>query len=78
VHGQAGVTPAFPEAKLPHRLDLGTSGIMVVALNAVSAQHLNKQFQARMIEKRYLAMLEGWLPEDQGQITAPIAKDKQL
>lgn len=77
VQGQAGVTPAFPEAKLPHRLDLGTSGIMVVALNAVSAQHLNKQFQARMIEKRYLAMLEGWLVDDQGQITAPIAKDKQ-
>ncbi len=77
VQGQDGVTPAFPEAKLPHRLDLGTSGIMVIALNAVSAQHLNKQFQARMIEKRYLAMLEGWLVDDQGQITAPIAKDQQ-
>lgn len=77
VHGQVGLTPAFLEAKLPHRLDLGTSGIMVVGLNAKSAQHLNQQFQARMIEKRYLAMLEGWVVEDQGQITAPIAKDKQ-
>lgn len=77
VHGQAGVTPAFPEAKLPHRLDFGTSGIMVVGLNAASAQHLNQQFQTRLIEKRYLAMLEGWVAENQGQITAPIAKDKQ-
>ena len=77
VHGQAGVTPAFPEAKLPHRLDFGTSGIMLVGLNATSAQHLNQQFQARVIKKRYLAMLEGWVAEDQGQITAPIAKDKQ-
>lgn len=77
LNGQAGVTHAFPEAKLPHRLDLGTSGIMVVGLNATSAQHLNHQFQTRLIEKRYLAMLEGWLAEDQGQITAPIAKDKQ-
>ena len=77
VHGQVGLTPAFPEAKLPHRLDLGTSGIMVVGLNAKSAQQLNQQFQARTISKRYLAILEGWLPEDQGQITAPIAKDKQ-
>lgn len=77
VHGQTGVTPAFPDAKLPHRLDLGTSGIMVVGLNAQSAQHLNQQFQARTIEKRYLAILEGWLAEDQGQISAPIAKDKQ-
>ncbi|OIN08073.1 RluA family pseudouridine synthase [Oceanisphaera psychrotolerans] len=76
VQGQAGVTPAFPEAKLPHRLDFGTSGIMVVALNAASAQQLNKQFQARTIQKRYLALLEGWVADDQGQITAAIAKDK--
>jgi tRNA pseudouridine32 synthase/23S rRNA pseudouridine746 synthase len=76
VNGQKGNSPAFPEAKLPHRLDFGTSGIMVVGLNAKSAQHLNKQFQGRSIKKRYLAMLEGWLADDQGEITAPIAKDK--
>ena len=78
VHGQAGFTPAFPDAKLPHRLDFGTSGIMVVGLNAGSAQHLNKQFQARTVQKRYIAMLDGWLADDKGQITAPIAKDKNL
>ncbi|WP_417615283.1 RluA family pseudouridine synthase [Oceanisphaera sp.] len=76
VHGQAGVSPAFPEARLPHRLDFGTSGIMVVGLNAASAQHLNKQFQTRTIQKRYLALLEGWIADDQGHITAAIAKDK--
>lgn len=78
VHGQAGTTSAFPEAKLPHRLDFGTSGIMVVALNQESAKHLNKQFQVRVIKKRYIAMLEGWVNDDQGQITSPIAKDKAL
>ena len=78
VHGQEGVTLPFPEAKLPHRLDLGTSGIMVVGLNAESSQHLNKQFQGRLIQKRYIAMLEGWITEDHGQITAAIAKDKTL
>lgn len=78
VHGQAGITPAFPNAKLPHRLDFGTSGIMVIGLNAGSAQHLNQQFQARTIQKRYIAMLDGWLADDKGQITAPIAKDKKL
>ena len=76
VHGQEGVSPAFPEAKLPHRLDFGTSGIMVVGLHARAAQHLNKQFQTRSIQKRYLALLEGWMADDQGQITAAIAKDK--
>lgn len=76
VNGQEGVSPPFPQAKLPHRLDFGTSGIMVVGLNAASAQNLNKQFQARTIQKHYVALLEGWVTDDQGRITAAIAKDK--
>ena len=76
VHGQEGVSPAFPEAKLPHRLDFGTSGIMVVGLNSESAQHLNKQFQLRTIQKRYVALLAGWVADDQGWVTAAIVKDK--
>jgi tRNA pseudouridine32 synthase/23S rRNA pseudouridine746 synthase len=76
VHGQEGVSPAFPQAKLPHRIDFGTSGIMVVGLNAASTQHLNRQFQARTIQKRYVALLEGWVADNEGRITAPIAKDK--
>ena len=78
VHGQEGITPAFPNAKLPHRLDFGTSGVMVVGLNAASSKHLNKQFQARTVQKRYVAMLDGWVEDDQGQIEAAIAKDKAL
>ena len=49
---------------------------MVVGLNAASAQHLNRQFQARTIRKRYVALLEGWVADDHGRITAAIAKDK--
>lgn len=74
VHGQQGVTRAFPQAKLPHRLDFGTSGIMVVGLNPESTQHLNKQFQTRSIQKRYVALLEGWVVDDRGRIAASIAK----
>ncbi|WP_029880479.1 RluA family pseudouridine synthase [Pseudoalteromonas sp. TB64] len=77
VNGQKRLTAAFPEAKLP-RLDLGTSGIMIVGLNAVASKHLNKQFQVRTIQKRYVAMVEGCLAVSEGQITAPIAKDKLL
>lgn len=76
VHGQEGVSPAFALAKLPHRLDFGTSGVMVVALNADAAKNLNRQFQDRKIQKRYIAILDGWLNEDQGQFSAAIAKDK--
>ncbi|GAD81266.1 RluA family pseudouridine synthase [Vibrio ezurae] len=71
-------TPAFTEAKLPHRLDLGTSGIMVVGLNQEASKSLNKQFQMRAVQKRYIAMLSGWVSNDSGQISAPIAKDKAL
>jgi tRNA pseudouridine32 synthase/23S rRNA pseudouridine746 synthase len=77
INGQKGVTPKFPQAKLPHRLDFGTSGIMVVGLNAETSKHLNRQFQDRTIQKRYVALLEGWVSDDQGQITAAIAKDKK-
>ncbi|WP_087019591.1 RluA family pseudouridine synthase [Thaumasiovibrio subtropicus] len=71
-------TPAFVEAKLPHRLDLWTSGVMVVGLHSDASKHLNKQFQARKVQKRYLAMLAGWVETDSGQISAPIAKDRAL
>ena len=78
VNGQEGVSPKYPEAKLPHRLDFGTSGVMVVGLNSASAKHLNRQFQARTIQKGYVALLEGWVADDQGKITGAIAKDKKL
>ena len=71
-------TSAFASAKLPHRLDFGTSGIMVVGLNSTASKNLNKQFQDRTVKKRYLAVLNGWVESDNGQISAPIAKDKAL
>lgn len=76
VTGQPGVSPAFADAKLPHRLDFGTSGIMLVALTPHATAQLNKQFQDGSVQKRYTAMLEGWVSADEGLITAPIAKDK--
>lgn len=77
VHGQEGVTEAFPDAVLPHRLDFGTSGVMVVGLNADASRVLNRQFQERVVKKDYLAMLDGWVEEETGQIRASIAKDRE-
>ncbi len=77
VNGQKGVSPAFREAKLPHRLDFGTSGVMVVALHAQAASHLNKQFQKRAVAKTYVAILEGWVADDRGVIEAAIAKSEK-
>lgn len=65
---------SYPTATLVHRLDFGTSGIMLVALSKAVNALLTKQFQARSIQKCYIAFLNGWLEEDEGLISCPIAK----
>ncbi len=64
----------FPTATLLHRLDFGTSGVMLVALNKAVNSALTKQFQAQSIRKTYTAILHGHLPKASGIIDAPIAK----
>ncbi len=64
----------FPTATLLHRLDFGTSGIMLVALNKTVNGLLTKQFQERRVEKKYIAILHGELQQDEGEINLPIAK----
>ena len=66
----------FPTVTMAHRLDFGTSGIMVLALNKPVNANLTRQFQARTVGKTYVAMLDGHLASDEGYIDAPIAKDK--
>ncbi len=70
------LTQDYPTATLVHRLDFGTSGIMLVALNKTVNANLTKQFQARTIRKKYIAFLEGSLSLAEGLIDFPIAKDK--
>jgi 23S rRNA pseudouridine1911/1915/1917 synthase len=61
---------------LVHRLDKGTSGLMVVALSDECFQHLIKAMQRRLIRKEYLALVHGALANDSGAIEAPIARDR--
>ncbi len=65
----------FPTALMPHRLDFGTSGIMLVALNKDINRQLCQQFSARTIKKSYIALLDGHLKNRQGIIDKPIGKD---
>jgi tRNA pseudouridine32 synthase/23S rRNA pseudouridine746 synthase len=67
----------FPTATLLHRLDFGTSGIMIVALNKAVNAHIGKQFQSGSVSKTYTALLHGHLGEDNGLIEFPIAKDAE-
>jgi len=57
-----------------HRLDRDTSGVMVVARTASALDHLAKQFAARMVEKRYLAVVRGRVGPDVLRIDAPIGR----
>ncbi|WOT06873.1 RluA family pseudouridine synthase [Shewanella youngdeokensis] len=66
----------YPECTLVHRLDLGTSGIMVVAKNKTINALLCKQFSERKVLKRYTALLAGDVLKESGEIVLPIAKDK--
>ncbi|TVR20109.1 MAG: RluA family pseudouridine synthase [Anaerolineaceae bacterium] len=58
-----------------HRLDKDTSGVMVIAKTAEARQHLMAQFQARTVEKTYIAMLERPPETAHGRIEAPIGRD---
>ncbi|MEM1329039.1 MAG: RluA family pseudouridine synthase [Planctomycetota bacterium] len=58
-----------------HRLDLETSGILLVALDPRAQATLSRQFMKRKTRKRYLAVLDGRVGPDEGEIDLPIAVD---
>ncbi|MDH2898274.1 RluA family pseudouridine synthase (plasmid) [Rahnella variigena] len=68
----------FPGCTLTHRLDFGTSGLMVLARNKAINAALCQQFSQRTVTKIYSALLCGHLQDDEGVIDAPIAKDPAL
>ena len=64
----------FPNAQLCHRLDLGTSGLILIGLNKEAIKRINKQFELRTIKKTYEAVLMGNVIADEGTLEYPIAK----
>jgi len=66
----------FPTATMVHRLDFGTSGLLIIALDKATNAHLTKQFQARTVVKSYTALLHGHVERNTGIIDIPIVKDK--
>jgi 23S rRNA pseudouridine1911/1915/1917 synthase len=75
------LTRALPESDDPsrpgivHRLDKGTSGVIVVAKSAQALASLQDQFARRTVSKTYLAVVAGVLEEDEGIIDAPVGRD---
>ena len=68
----------YPKATGPmtvHRLDMSTSGLMLIAKSSETHQFLQRQFIKRKVKKRYVAVLDGILEEDEGIIDLPLRVD---
>ena len=55
-----------------HRIDKDTSGVILFARNAPAHRFLNQQFEARQVDKTYLALVHGSVEQDSGTIDAPL------
>lgn len=65
----------YPETDGPltvHRLDMATSGLMLIAKTKRVHQNLQAQFKNRLVRKRYVALLEGIVPKDKGTVDLPL------
>ncbi len=65
----------YPSASIVHRLDLDTSGIMVIPLNKPTHAHISRQFQERLVKKSYEAVVYGRVEAETGEVDLPIATD---
>ena len=65
----------YPEADGPltvHRLDMATSGLMLIAKTKRVHENLQAQFKNRLVRKRYVALLEGIVPKDKDTVDLPL------
>jgi tRNA pseudouridine32 synthase/23S rRNA pseudouridine746 synthase len=68
----------YPEATGPlivHRLDMSTTGLMIIAKTKEAHKEIQSQFINRKIKKRYIALLDGVVEEDEGYINLPLRQD---
>ena len=69
------VQARYPEALTVHRLDMDTSGLLVMARNAAAHRALGCQFEARQVEKEYIAVVAGRVAESERSIDLPLIAD---
>ncbi len=69
------VNVQVPGARIVHRLDRDTSGVIIMARDAEAHRELSRQFQDREVQKTYIAIVHGQVESDQGEINLPMRKD---
>ncbi len=69
------VQQVLPEAKVVHRLDCHTSGVMLMAIGIESQRELSRQFHDRIPEKEYIAIVRGQVAGESGKIELAMRGD---
>ena len=65
----------FPEAMIVHRLDMATSGLLVLARGAEMHRRLSALFEGREVDKLYTAVVHGIVARDEGEVDLPLITD---
>jgi tRNA pseudouridine32 synthase/23S rRNA pseudouridine746 synthase len=68
------VLAAYPEARITHRLDMATSGILMFAKHRNAEVAVSKMFQARSVTKHYIALVQGEI-QAEGSVEVPLITD---
>jgi tRNA pseudouridine32 synthase/23S rRNA pseudouridine746 synthase len=69
------VKRVLPTATIVHRLDMATSGLMIMALNKAAHVGISRQFEKRQTKKSYIARVYGHVSKDQGSVDLPLICD---
>ena len=69
--------PSIESPMMVHRLDMDTSGLLVLAKDKRTHQLLQAEFQSRNVKKRYIALLNGIISQKEGQIDLPLCLDPE-
>jgi tRNA pseudouridine32 synthase/23S rRNA pseudouridine746 synthase len=65
----------WPDALIVHRLDMATSGLLLMARGAAMQRTLSMAFESRSVHKRYVAVVAGHVTQDSGEIAQPLLPD---
>lgn len=69
------VQAIFPDVLSVHRLDMSTSGLLILARGAEMHRQLSRLFRERQVEKSYVAVLDGLLSAEAGEVDLPLIAD---
>lgn len=65
----------IPDARVVHRLDCATSGVMLMSIGLLAQRELNRQFREGLVEKEYIAVVQGVVDKEQGVVDIPLRGD---